>query len=143
MQPRSLPHQGSCVLLVDDDDASRTALAAFLQEEGLAVVEARDGLEALAAARRWDPAVIVLDLVMPRMNAWGFAAAYRREMPEAAPIVVLSGVVRDPARIAAETGAVEVLAKPVALEQLVGVVRDLLQRHQQAQEEPPAERRAS
>jgi len=124
MQLISAPPYSACVLLVDDDEVSRGVLAAFLKEEGIDVVEAADGMDALAAARRWHPVVIVLDLVMPRMNAWEFVTAYRREVADEAPIIVLSAMAREAERVAAETGAVEVLAKPVGLEHLVRVIRD-------------------
>ena len=53
------------VLLVEDNDDARDALAALLQSQGFEVVEARDGDEALAAALAHRPDVVVMDLDMP------------------------------------------------------------------------------
>ena len=82
----------------------------------------RDGEEALRWLREHRPAVIVLDLVLPRMNAWQLAEAYR-ELPGAhAPIIVCSAAgprVPDAAR---EVGAVDWLAKPFEVEQLLDLI---------------------
>jgi CheY-like chemotaxis protein len=62
------------VLLVDDDDDVRDALASYLEEEGFAVVVARDGFEAVnfVADAETPPALIMLDLMMPVMDGWTF-----------------------------------------------------------------------
>ncbi len=57
------------VLVVDDDWAIRESLRLMLEDEGYAVSEARDGVEALAALRASpDAQVVLLDLMMPRMS---------------------------------------------------------------------------
>ena len=61
------------VLLVEDDSAVRNATSELLEDEGFSVVAAsdrRDALDLLRAGLR--PAVIVLDLMMPRMDGWDF-----------------------------------------------------------------------
>ncbi len=62
------------VLLVDDDDDVRDALTSFLEEEGFAVVAARNGFEAacFVAESKIPPALIMLDLMMPIMDGWSF-----------------------------------------------------------------------
>ena len=56
------------VLVVDDDEASREALALHLSLIGFRVREAANGVEAVAAFDEWRPAVILMDLWMPEMD---------------------------------------------------------------------------
>jgi CheY-like chemotaxis protein len=66
------------VLVVDDDDLIRAAIAEAVQEMGVAVTGARDGLEALEAlATRPRPCLALVDLMMPRMSGEEFARAVR------------------------------------------------------------------
>ncbi len=59
----------SPVLVVDDDHAIRNSLRLMLEDEGYAVVEARDGLEAMRVLRGAErPMVVLLDIMMPRMT---------------------------------------------------------------------------
>jgi two-component system, chemotaxis family, chemotaxis protein CheY len=60
------------VLVVDDDEAIRTMLRRSLQRVGLVVAEARDGVDALERLQTIDCAVILLDLMMPRLDGHGF-----------------------------------------------------------------------
>jgi two-component system, cell cycle response regulator DivK len=61
------------VLLVEDDDQSRTALQMILEEEGFYVCSARDGGEGIQLVPDFRPDVIILDLALPGIN--GFDAA--------------------------------------------------------------------
>lgn len=67
-----MAHAQVDVLVVDDDEAIRTMLRKALQRVGLVVVEARDGFEALECLETIDCAVILLDLMMPRLDGHGF-----------------------------------------------------------------------
>ncbi|HEV2459762.1 MAG TPA: response regulator [Ktedonobacterales bacterium] len=74
MQPPS-PHP-TYALIVDDDQSIRETLATLLDNEGYAVLEARDGMEALALLRVFPHAlVVVLDVWMPRLSGEGVLAA--------------------------------------------------------------------
>ncbi len=66
------------VLVVDDDDLIRIAIAEVVQEMGVSVTQARDGLEALEAlATHPTPCLALVDLMMPRMCGEEFARAVR------------------------------------------------------------------
>ncbi|TMA32503.1 MAG: response regulator, partial [Deltaproteobacteria bacterium] len=68
------------VLIVEDDQDVRGALAAFLEGEGHSVVEAAHGAEALTRLHDSDGiCLIVLDLWMPVMDGWEFRAAQRKD----------------------------------------------------------------
>jgi len=79
------------VLVVDDEPGMRLLTRAILEKEGWAVSEAPNGIVALEVMKRERPSLILLDLMMPEMDGFAFAAEVRRH-PEwrSIPIVVLS-----------------------------------------------------
>lgn len=82
------------VLLVDDNDGIRETLEAFLQMEGYSVITASDGEEALEKVCSSEelPAIVFLDLWMPRLDGFGFRAR-QLSIPRIAniPVIVMSG----------------------------------------------------
>ena len=79
------------VLVIDDEVSSRSLLRAMLEKEGWMVSEAGNGIEALESMQRERPRLICLDLMMPEMDGFAFAAEVRRR-PEwrSIPIVVVT-----------------------------------------------------
>jgi CheY-like chemotaxis protein len=113
------------VLLVDDHEEARDALAMLLRNEGFAVREASDGQEALDALYDGPrPCLVVLDLMMPGMDGWEFRRRQLRSPLFARiPTVVLSGHANLSAA-ASGLSAHEVMTKPVVLGRLLELVRD-------------------
>jgi CheY-like chemotaxis protein len=111
------------ILVVDDDEDIRAVILLLLDMAGYAAVGAADGLEALERIQsRGRPALVLLDLRMPRLNGPGFVGALRADPALAAvPIVVLSGDAMA-SEIASSLGVSGCLKKPVDLEDLVGAV---------------------
>jgi DNA-binding response OmpR family regulator len=123
------------VLLVDDEPDILLMLRMSFEDEGHEVVMAADGkmgLEKLDAER---PDVVVLDMMMPVVDGWGFLQG-RAERAYTVPVVVVSAK-SDPAdcRRALELGAVEYVTKPFDLDRLVGVVATVLGEGPDAREE--------
>lgn len=115
---------GRRVLVVDDDLDTRQTLAGLLGREGFAVSTAANGREALELLRQSPlPDLILLDLAMPVMDGWQFSEAVRKDPAlSAIPVIIVSEI--DNARQqAAPLGAVALLSKPIALEQLLETVR--------------------
>jgi CheY-like chemotaxis protein len=79
------------VLVIDDDPMSRDLTRAMLEKEGWVVSEAGNGIEALRSMEQQRPRLIFLDLMMPEMDGFAFAAEVRRH-PEwrSIPIVVVT-----------------------------------------------------
>jgi DNA-binding response OmpR family regulator len=80
------------VLVVDDDEAVRSAVADVLAEEGFEVALAQDGQQALATLRRDPPpALVLLDLMMPHVSGWEVMEAMRATAALAGiPIMLLT-----------------------------------------------------
>jgi len=85
------PHPPCPVLLVEDDATTRELTRAILEKEGWKVSEAENGLVALECMERERPRLIVLDLMMPEMDGFEFAARVRQRLEwRLIPIVVLT-----------------------------------------------------
>jgi two-component system response regulator MprA len=107
------------VLVVDDDPAIREALELALAFHGYEAAGALDGLDALDKVTAEPPAVILLDLDMPRMDGPSFARALAaRGLRPRVPLLVLSGG-EFAAEAAGELGAEAYTAKPIELRGLL------------------------
>ena len=118
------PFAGRVVLVVDDDADMRDVLASVLQELGLQVLEAQDGLEALAVIHA-NPTLclIISDLKMPRCDGLELARALQAlAWPSLPPFVMISGY-SDPALGRAEELNIKaILRKPFRLEEIRALV---------------------
>lgn len=110
------------ILVVDDEPAIRATVAAMLQTEGYDVAEAANGAEALAAFEAARPDIVLLDMRMPVLDGWGFAAELRRR-GHRVPIVVMTAA-RDAAHWASEIAASSFVAKPFGFDDLITAVED-------------------
>jgi two-component system alkaline phosphatase synthesis response regulator PhoP len=121
---------GPTILIAEDSIEQRSLYAAILQGAGYRVLEAGDGEEAVATARRERPGLVLMDVTMPGTSGWNAVRALKQD-PETigVPIIVVTGLAgswdRD-ASIAA--GADEYLAKPVPPARLLEEVRKFLPR---------------
>lgn len=127
----------STVMIVDDEERIRTLVARSLASEGHHVVSTGDGLSALDRLASEDIDLVLLDLMMPRCNGLTVLASLRERKDET-PVIVLSGVTDIAARVQAlELGAVDVVAKPFSLVELLARTR----RHMGTRRVPPADNR--
>ena len=110
------------ILVVEDDEAILRSVEQILADEGYAVAVALNGREALEQVRRATPHLILLDMKMPVMDGWAFAAAYQQLPGPHAPIVTLTAA-RDSRARAAEIAAADSIAKPFDLDKLLDLVR--------------------
>ncbi|HEY7983272.1 MAG TPA: response regulator [Ktedonobacterales bacterium] len=111
------------ILVVDDEEVILTTVESLLREEGYSVVTAANGQEALERIARERPCLILLDMRMPVMDGWAFAAAYRRTPTPHAPIVMMSAA-RDPHSRAADIFADGYVDKPFDIEDLLAQVAE-------------------
>lgn len=115
------------VLLVDDARDERGMLAFVLREAGYRVVEADDGRQALdylLAHDNTEPAVVIVDALMPVMDGWEFLAVMRSYLRlSRIPSIVVSG--REPPHDATSRGADHFVTKPVDARSLLELVTKL------------------
>jgi PAS domain S-box-containing protein len=119
---------GEVVLLAEDDESVRSVLARSLREYGYAVLEARDGAEALqvVSAAEVPPSLVIADVVMPRLNGNQLSAAMHQRWPDL-PIVFISGYSHSDSVARGLVGEHrEFLQKPLEPEQLARTVRRVL-----------------
>jgi CheY-like chemotaxis protein len=113
------------VLVVEDDRDVREAIVEVLTDSDYEALRASNGAEALARLRAGPvrPCVILLDIMMPTMDGWQFRTEQQADPSMMdIPVVVLSAGA-DAVEAAAKMAAAGYLKKPVALERLLGVVK--------------------
>jgi two-component system alkaline phosphatase synthesis response regulator PhoP len=128
MQPSPLPDRP--ILVVDDDAKIVRLVRTYLEREGYGVVTAADGPAALAAIEEHEPALVVLDLMLPELDGRAVIRAVRRdEEAGRTPILILSARGTTIDRIAGlEDGADDYLPKPFSPAELVVRVKAILRR---------------
>jgi CheY-like chemotaxis protein len=110
------------VLVVDDERPIRDVVAEALGESGYEVETAPNGAEALQQIARWRPDVVVLDLMMPVLDAAGFIHLLRLNPSSAdLPIIILTAAY-EPYEAARRLGATACVTKPFKLEELLTAV---------------------
>ncbi|MET0553955.1 MAG: response regulator [Vicinamibacteria bacterium] len=117
------------ILIVDDRAENLEFLAALLGYAGHRVVEARNGGEALAFARRERPALVVTDLLMPVMDGFDLARALRAESGLADVRIVFytaTYLAEDARALARACGVKHILTKPAEAEDVLRVVEAAL-----------------
>jgi DNA-binding response OmpR family regulator len=111
------------ILLVEDDDDIRDALAEMLRDEGFEVRTAPNGREALDKLDGCD--LIVLDLMMPVMDGWEFRRLQLADpVKRTIPVIVLTGV-SDTADALRRLQAAAALQKPFEPDELLALVKRL------------------
>lgn len=126
---RQLPR----VLVVDDEAPLARLVSAYLERDGSAVESVADGLMAVELVRRWNPAVVVLDLGLPGMDGIEVCRAVRAFSD--CYIVMLTARVQEADRLKGLlVGADDYVIKPFSPNELVARVRVMLRRPRQAVE---------
>jgi DNA-binding response OmpR family regulator len=143
MQTPALPERP--ILVVDDDAKIVRLVRTYLERDGFAVVTAADGPAALDAIETYQPALVVLDLMLPELDGRAVIRAVRRdEEAGKTPILVLSARGTTIDRIAGlEDGADDYLPKPFSPAELVVRVKAILRRTASASEARGSELGAS
>ncbi|MFL5320889.1 MAG: response regulator [Myxococcaceae bacterium] len=113
------------ILVVEDDPDLADLELMVLRAAGYQARSASNGAEALDAVAQQTPSLILLDMLMPVMDGWRFARAFRAGYGRDTPIVVITAAEHAEQR-AAEVGAQAVLAKPFELDELLRAVARFL-----------------
>lgn len=117
------------ILLAEDEIALRDFVGRNLRARGFDVLEAGNGLEAMALWERGDPHLLILDIMMPRMD--GLEVCRRVRAHSAVPIILLTALDAATDKVQAlDLGADDYLTKPFSVEELLARVRAVLRRTQ-------------
>ena len=124
------------VLIVDDDPKIRDLLRLYVEREGHRAAFAADGPEALAAAGRSRPDLVLLDVMLPGLD--GFEVCRQlREMSDV-PVVLLTARSGDSDKVVGlDMGADDYIVKPFSPRELMARVRVQLRRHRPPSEDEP------
>jgi len=116
--------QSANILVVDDDAINLMVIGQMLDTSGFPVVSAVDGVDAVEKAALARPALILMDLSMPRMNGIDAAIAIREQSNGRCPkIVAVTANVTDRQREACRTAGFDgFLAKPLDMKALLAMV---------------------
>lgn len=115
------------ILVVDDEEPIVKLVEAYLTAEGYAVYAAQDGKQALAAFRRFQPDIVILDIMLPQMDGLEVLQHIRRESD--VYVLMLSAKSEETDRvIGLAVGADDYLTKPFSPRELVARVKALLRR---------------
>jgi DNA-binding response OmpR family regulator len=115
------------VLAVDDDPVIQRLLQVNLEMEGYEVELAGDGEEALAKVREFGPAIVLLDIMMPKLDGWQVCAAMKEDPALASiPVVFLSARAQDAdVQRGNDLGAAAYITKPFDPIDLLELVEEL------------------
>jgi DNA-binding response OmpR family regulator len=117
---------GKPILLVDDDAGIQDLVKMTLEDEGYAVLVAKDGQDALEILKSTTPALILLDYMMPRMNGAEFVQeAEKQDLRDAIPLVLLTAAHQAPSR-AQEIGTDGYVGKPFDITVLLQTIDRLI-----------------
>jgi DNA-binding NtrC family response regulator len=129
-------HRGSSsasrgrILIVDDEQHAREALAALLEEDGYEVRSAPDGFKALGVLREWPCDLLVTDLRMPVMDGLALIRKAREEFSELTCLVMTAFGSVENAVEAMKTGADDYLTKPLNFDEVELVIERAMERTQ-------------
>jgi len=119
---------GEVILIVDDSDEVRSSSRTVLESMNYSVIEAADGMEAvdIFAAGQHDIALVLIDLVMPRLGGLEAVARIRAICPDV-KVIYSTGYDKDEVlKGASDADALVVLSKPCHIDTLSRTIRDML-----------------
>jgi DNA-binding NtrC family response regulator len=122
------PTVGERVLIVEDDPATRSGLAELVQAWGFQTAEAADGEEAMRKVTTFRPAIIVSDLVMPRMGGSDLLRALKDQLSDITFILLTAQGTVDSAVEMIKEGAYDYLSKPVEPQRLQILLQKAVER---------------
>ena len=120
------------ILLVDDEPGLRTAVQAYLEDEGVQVTTAVDGEEGWEKAQKMIPDVIISDVMMPRCDGYGLLKKIREdERLGGTPVIFLTakGMTADRTQ-GYQAGVDDYMPKPFDPDELVARVKNVVQRQE-------------
>lgn len=117
------------ICVVDDETSIIDFVRIYLEREGFAVISYSDGISAIEGVRKEQPALVVLDVMLPKMDGFDVCKTLRSEKNDV-PVIMLTAKDEDIDKILGlELGADDYLTKPFNPRELVARVRAVLRRN--------------
>ncbi len=117
------------ILIVDDENEIRDMLRQMFEREGFEVVEASDGKEALKIFREEQTDLVITDIIMPEQEGLETIIKLKKEFPKVKIIAMSGGGIIEPEpylNMAEKVGALRTFTKPVKRQEILEIVRDVL-----------------
>ena len=115
------------ILIVDDDANICELLRIYLEKDGFSTLVATDGEQAIAFAQRYDPELILLDIMMPKLDGWQVCREIRKN--SSVPIIMLTAKGETFDKILGlELGADDYITKPFDTKEVVARIKAVLRR---------------
>lgn len=116
------------VLICEDEEIMLTALAFRLRKQGLEVLVAEDGKQALQIIKTHSPDLIVADIMMPFVTGLELINFVRQDMKSSLPIIVISALENDEVVLEAfRLGATDFVTKPFKPNELILRIKRIFQ----------------
>jgi DNA-binding NtrC family response regulator len=122
------------VLVVEDEPAARVGLEQLVKNWGFVADSAADGEEALEKVTTFRPAIVITDLVMPRMNGLELLRALQQQGADVTTLLLTAQGTVDTAVEAMKEGAYDYLTKPVDLQRLKVLLDKIVERQETLRE---------
>ena len=122
------PGAGERVLIVEDDQSARVGLVQLVTRWGFIAEAASDGVEALEKVTSFRPAIVITDLVMPRMDGLALLRALREQGADVTTLLLTAQGTVETAVEAMKDGAYDYLTKPVDLQRLKILLDKIVER---------------
>jgi CheY-like chemotaxis protein len=114
------------ILVVDDEDLTRTNLSLFLRDEGYKVRDAACGAEALSALAGEAFDLVITDFIMPHVDGIRLTDLIHAKWPTV-PVVLVTAYLSARGGNTILGGKAQVISKPIDLQELLGTVKRILQ----------------
>jgi DNA-binding response OmpR family regulator len=119
---------GFTVLVVDDEKEIRDAIEIYLKNEGITVVQASDGIEAIEKLDEQQIHLIIMDIMMPKLD--GISTTFKIREQKNIPIIILSAKSEDTDKVLGlQIGADDYVTKPFNPLELIARVKSQLRRY--------------
>ena len=126
------------VLVIEDDQNTAALVTLYLEREGFRTLTAGDGPAGLALARRHQPNLVILDLMLPEMDGWEVCRRLRQASD--VPVIMLTARGEEIDRVAGLTlGADDYVVKPFSPRDLMARVKAILRRTSRLPDQHPPE----
>jgi DNA-binding NtrC family response regulator len=122
------PRAGERVLIVEDDQSARVGLVQLVKRWGFVAEAASDGVEALEKVTSFRPAIVITDLVMPRMDGLALLRALQEQGADVTTLLLTAQGTVETAVEAMKDGAYDYLTKPVDLQRLKILLDKIVER---------------